>query len=79
MTQRNYYCKSCFRTIERDRDLCAICEEKASSAVRVRVAGVLLAIAAPLLIVGMLTFRSRLVVAGAAVAVAGIMVRIVRF
>lgn len=79
MTQRNYYCRSCFRTIERDRDLCATCDEKASSAVRVRVAGVLLAIAAPLLIAGMIMFRPRLVVAGVAVAVVGIVVRIVRF
>ncbi len=68
------YCKICYRALTTDRDTCFGCERRPST----RVAGLLVAIAIPLLIAGMLALNGRLCAVGAAIAAAGVLLRLVR-
>ena len=72
------YCHTCFRTLPPDRDVCAACERQVAAAPASRIGWVLYGIALALLVMGMLTFSARLSIAGVAVAVAAVLLRLAR-
>jgi len=73
-----HYCHTCFRTLSSDRDVCTTCERQVAVAATSRVGWVLYGIALALLVMGMLTYNARLSMAGAGIAVIGVLLRLAR-